>query len=196
MRRISQPWKQRCIARLANHTDTAGRATRFAWLPARTLAAVTRTLTGASNQAASIHYDYNEQMEALLIRDELNRPVESYALDLQGRPVAVTNLEGQVMGLSYYVKDWVRAITRFDGTVLTNAYDGDGRLALVAGPDFTNSFTYYRNGLPKTAVNGQGTVSSTYDGANRLTAVTQPVPQGGVNYAYLPAGQVSSVESV
>ena len=181
---------------VTNHTDTAGRATRLAWLPTHTLAAVTRTLEGATPQDATISYAYNEQMESLLIRDELNRPVEGYALDLQGRPGSVTNLEGQVMAVNYGLGSMVQSVQRFDGSVLNNTYDGEGRLATQTGPDFTNQLTYLRNGLLNSIANGAGLIGNTYDGANRLTSVTQPVPQGSVAYGYLLAGQVDSVSSV
>jgi len=59
-----------------------------------------------TNQEAAIHYDYNAQLETLAIRDELDRRVESYSLDLQGRPVAVTNLEDQVLRSTYGVGAW------------------------------------------------------------------------------------------
>ena len=181
---------------VTNHTDIAGRATRFTWLPAHTLASVTRTLEGATPQAATIAYNYNEQMEALQIRDELNRPVEGYALDLQGRPLTVTNLDGQVMTVTYGLGSMVQSVQRFDGSVLNSTYDGEGRLATQTGPDFTNQMTYLRNGLLNSIANGAGSIGNTYDGANRLTAVTQPVPQGSVTYDYLLAGQVYSVTSV
>ena len=181
---------------VTNHTDTAGRATRLAWLPTHTLASVTRTLAGATPQDATISYAYNEQMESLLIRDELNRPVEGYALDLQGRPGSVTNLEGQVMAVNYGLGSMVQSVQRFDGSVLNNTYDCEGRLATQTGPDFTNQMTYLRNGLLSSSANGAGSIGNTYDGANRLTAVTQPVPQGSVDYGYLLAGQVASVTSV
>ncbi len=184
------------LGNLTNCTDTAGPSTRYAWLPTRKLAAVTRTLTGATNQEAVIHYDYNTQLETLVIRDELDRHVESYGLDLQGRPVTVTNLEGQVLRATYGVGAWVKSIIHFDGTTVSNAYDGEGRLAVSLGPDFTNRVSYLRNGQIKTMAGAQGVISNTFDAAGRLAAVAQPVPQGTVNYGYRPAGQVTSVDSV
>ena len=62
---------------MTNYTDAAGRSTRLAWLPTRKQASVPRTLTGATNQEATIGVDYDQQSSALRIRDEVNRPVET-----------------------------------------------------------------------------------------------------------------------
>jgi hypothetical protein len=64
----------------------------------------------------------------LVIRDPLNRVAEAYDLDLQDRPVAVTNLEGQVMRVNYGLGSFVRFVTRFDGTTVSNTFDTGGRV--------------------------------------------------------------------
>jgi YD repeat-containing protein len=104
------------IGNVTNHVDAAGRTTRFSWLPTRKLASVTRYLTGASNQAAAVGMEYDQQMNVLKIKDELERGVETYQLDLQDRPVKVTNLESQEMTVTYGLGDMVSQLVRFDGS--------------------------------------------------------------------------------
>ena len=75
-------------------------------------------------------------------------------------------------------------------------YSSDARLASVACPDATNVFTYFNNGLPKTAANGLGAIRNSYDGANRLTNSIGVGAEAEVRYTYHPAGQVSNVLSI
>jgi RHS repeat-associated protein len=184
------------IGNLTNHIDTAGRTNSFAWLPTRKLASATRFLiTGGSNQEARVSMAYDQQMNVLNIKDELNRAVEGYKLDLQDRPVSITNVEGQVMSLSWGVGTMLKGMARFDGSSLDFSYDEEARLRLAAFPDESLSLGYYKNGLLMTASNRWGIISNAFDGANRLTAQTQPVPAGHLAYTYYPAGQVSNVMS-
>ena len=81
----------------------------------------------------------------LVIRDPLNRVAEAYDLDLQDRPVAVTNLEGQVMRVNYGLGSFVRSITRFDGTTVSNTFDTGGRLTRARYPDSSSVFSWLAN---------------------------------------------------
>ena len=185
------------IGNVTNHVDVAGRTTAYTWLPTRKLVSTTRYLSSdGSNQAATVGLNYNQQMNTLTIKDELIRPVEAYQLDLQGRPISVTNVEGQVMSLSWGLASMLQRMVRFDGTTNNLAYDSGNRLSQITYPDDTISFTYYKNNLPMTASNRWGTITNTYDGANRLSAQSQPVPNGNVAYGYYPASQVSNVVGV
>jgi len=185
------------IGNVTNHVDVAGRTTAYTWLPTRKRASTTRYLTsGGSNQAVTIGLAYDQQMNVVNVKDELGRGVETYQLDLQDRPTSVTNVENQVMTLSWGLKNMVNQIVRFDGSTNTFVYDDGQRVKQITYPDDTLSFTYYKNGLPNTASNRWGTITNTYDGANRLTAQTQPGPSGNVAYGYYSAGQVSNVVSV
>ena len=185
------------MGNVTNHVDVAGRTKIFSWLPTKKLASTTRYLTASgSNQAVTIGLAYDQQMNVLNIKDELGRAVESYQLDLHDRPMSVTNVESQVMKISWGLQDKVNQIVRFDGATNAFAYDKNSRVSQVSYPDGNISLAYYKNGLPMTASNCWGTISNAFDGANRLTAQIQPVPNGNVAYGYYPAGQVSNTVSV
>ncbi len=185
------------IGNVTNHIDVVGRTNSFTWLPTRKLASAIRYLSaGGSNQAATIQIAYDQQMNAITVRDEMGRPVEAYHLDLQDRPISVTNVESQVMTISWGLKDLVRQIIRFDGTTNAFSYDEGARVSQITYPGDTFSFRYYKNDLPMTASNRWGTISNAFDGASRLTYQSQPVPNGSVSYGYYPAGQVSNAVSV
>ena len=184
------------IGNLTNCVDRGGRTTSLTWLPTGKLASRTRYLAEAGNQAATIGFNYDQQFNTLQITDELGRSVESYQLDLQDRPVSVSNVESQQMTIVWGLGSMIGSITRFDGTTNFLAYNSDGMLQQSAFPDDANNFTYYKNGLPKTASNNGGAVSNQIDGVNRLVMTTSAVPHSAVNYTYFPAGQVSNVVSV
>ena len=161
----------------------------------------------------------------LVIRDPLNRVAEAYDLDLQDRPVAVTNLEGQVMRVNYGLGSFVRSVTRFDGTTVSNTFDTGGRLTRARCPDSSSVFSWLANDRLSSATNATSRLFYTYDRCGRLTnAVSsvrdawivsgewvyddwdeewywsdtshyEPVPLDSVRYAYYPAGQVSNVTS-
>jgi len=185
------------LGNLTNHVDAGGRTNCFAWLPTRKPSSSSRFLTaGGSNQEAKISMSYNQQMNTLNIKDELGRSVEGYQLDLQDRPQSVTNVEGQVMSLSWGLGTLLKCMVRFDGTTNGFAYDAGSRLSQNITSDDTISLTYFNNNLPRTFGNSRGTITNAYDGANRLITQTQPVPSGSLFYGYYPAGQLSNVISV
>ena len=182
------------IGNLTNHVDTMGRDTRYTYKPAGRLSSVIRELAGGS--ALTNSFDYDGLFNSLRIKDAKGRDVESYVLDIQDRPVTVTNVEGQVMSVNYGVAEYVKWVERFDGTVVSNEYDSSGRLYRIGYPGQTNTFSYLDNGLLKTAANLIGAVTNSYNAANRLTSSDGVGPTGRVAYAYYPAGQVSNVLSV
>lgn len=185
------------LGNLTTHLDMAGRSNIYSWLPTRKLAATTRYLVaGGSNQAATIGLAYDQQMNTLNIKDELGRTVEAYILDLQDRPLSVTNLEGQVMFAAWGLGTLVQNMVRFDGTTNRFVYDESSRLSQSILPDDTISLTYFSNNFPRTLGNNRGAITNAYDGANRLVTQSQPVPAGSLSYGYYPAGQRSNVVSV
>jgi len=145
--------------------------------------------------ALTNRYIYDQQFNTLRITDARGRAVESYVLDIQDRPATVTNLEGQTMTVSYGVAEYVKSLCRFDGTVVTNEPDSDGRLWRVHCADTTNTFGYLRNDLLRAAGNEAGIISNAYNAANQLTETVGVSPGGAVSYTYWPAGQVSNVTS-
>ena len=185
------------VGDMTNHVDIGGRTNKYTYAPTARLTSMTRTLVGASsNTDVTVSFAYDNQFNTLAITDALGRAVESYHLDLRDRPVAVTNLESQGMSVTYSVGDFVDEIARSDGTTVDFRYDTDANLRSVIYPDATNAFTYLKNGLLATAGNAEGSVSNTYNAANRLTASVGTAPSGTVSYTHFPAGQVSNVSSV
>ncbi len=183
------------VGNLTNHV-AAGRTTRLTYLPARNLSTVERLLGPGTALTNAVAYD--QQFNVRNLTDAKGRLVESYSLDLQDRPVTATNLEGQTMSVCRGVAGFVKSVTRFDGTTISNAYNPSGRLSQVLYADDTQDFTYLRNGLLQTAADGAGTISNAYDQANRLSSVrvTGSLPQPlTVSYGYAPAGNVTNVTS-
>jgi RHS repeat-associated protein len=180
------------LGKVTNQVDRAGRVASYTYAPGGKLTAVSRQL-GSTN--VTVSYDFDQQFNTLAIRDELNRPVESYALDPLDRPTTVTNLEGQTMSVRYLAGDFVDSITRFDTTVVSNNYNGDGRLKAVCYPDETNRYTYLRNGLVQTMGNSKGSVSNDWNGAGWLVSQTCSagiLPASSASYAYDPIGNVTN----
>ena len=180
---------------LLTNVDTAGREVVYTHVLGR-LACITRTLEGATNQAVTLSFDYDQQLNVLEITDPLGRAVETYQLDLADRVTSVVNVESQEMTLARGVGDYINAITRFDGSEVDFTYNADGYLSEVAHPDATDSYGYLANGLLETAGNEAGIVSNEYDAINRLVSSSGPGPGGAVEYSYYPAGQISNVSFV
>ncbi len=162
---------------LTNRIDTSGRYTRYTYKPSGKLASVSRQY-GTSNLTTSFAFD--QQFNTLSLTDAKGRTVERYTLDIQNRPIAVTNLEGQAMSISYLLGDYVRSVTRFDGTLITNTYTADGLLYQQKYPGSTNTFGYLKNGLMTTAATEQGTISNSFNYANRLVSSVCVAPSGMV----------------
>ncbi|HBA82824.1 MAG TPA: hypothetical protein DCZ95_01900 [Verrucomicrobia bacterium] len=181
------------LGNLTNSIDRAGRATRLTYAPTRKLASVSRLLDG---EEVTTRFDYDNQFNTLKIVDPLGRAVETYGLDMLDRPVVVTNLEGQTLSIAYQVGNYVDRITRFDGTVVSNAYDAKGRLSRLTYPGGFIANTYLADGRLATISDGTGTISNAYDALNRLACIVGATPSSRVEYAYYPAGQVSNVTSV
>ena len=183
------------IGNMTNYLSAEGRTTRYTYAPTRKLSSVVREV--GNGVWATNTFTYDNQFNTLNITDERGRGVESYVMDIQDRPVTVTNLEGQTMSIQYALGNFVKQITRFDGTIVSNTCDADGRMSSVQYPDSTNNFTYCPNGLLKTVQNEFGSISNAYDLANRLI-VQKSVSSvtSEVSYSYFPAGQVSNVISV
>ncbi len=174
---LSESFAYDKMGNLTNHTDTAGRDTRFTYLPTRKLSTVTR---GSGAEEATVTFEYDQQFNSLTIKDALDREVETYTLDIQDRPVSISNIESQTMSVVYGVGDMVKSVTRFDGTTVSNSYDSSARLTGVSWPDASTAFTYYDNSLLKTVANEAGTVSNAFDEANRLTSVASALSVSSV----------------
>jgi RHS repeat-associated protein len=181
---------------VTNYVDIAGRTSRFTWLPGGILSSVSCQL-GATYLTTSLTRD--NQMNTLKITDAKGRSVETYVLDVQDRATSVTNLENQTMSVNYGLGNFIKSITRFDQTVVTNTFDSNGWITKRVFPGITNNFTYLKNGLMRTATNTTCLVSNTWDFANRLTnsrvIIAGSAVTSTVSYTYFPAGQMSNVVS-
>jgi len=190
---VEETFAYDALGNLANHVDTGGRTTIYEYAPGGNITSITKSLGGTD---ITTSFTFDNQLNTLRISDPKGRAVESYSLDIQDRAVTITNLEMQSMTVTYGLADYVRQMRRFDETTVSNAYDGDGWLHEVHYPDGADTFTYYANGLLKTAINETGIVSNQYNRADRLILSAGPVIGSAVSYSYLPAGQVSNVASV
>jgi RHS repeat-associated protein len=188
------------LGNLTNHIDIAGRETVYTWLPTRKLSSIQYKGLG-TNDYGQVTFIYDNQFNSLTIKDTLNRVVEAYNLDIQDRPISVTNVEGQVMTITYGVADMIRSMQRYDGTDVSYMYDEGARISSVSYPNSTNGFTYYGNGLLKSAKNESCESTYQYDVANRLTQEISNLEPETLNfeltnsYTYYPAGQVSNISS-
>lgn len=181
---------------ITNHVDTAGRTNCYTYLPTRILSSVTRQL-GTSNITTSISYD--NQFNTLKIADAKGRAVETYLLDIQDRVTSVTNLEGQTMSATYGVGSYLRKLSRFDGTTVTNTFNSGGFLLNMKYPGTTNSFTYTKAGRFLTLSNEIAVISNSWQQTGWLNSSATAFKSGPtttVAYAYFPAGNLSNVTSV
>ena len=190
---LSETFAYDSIGNLTNWVDTVGRVTRYGYEATRKLTSIVREMSDGAAVTNSL--DYDELFNVLTVRDALNREAETYVLDDQDRAVAATNLEGQSMSVTYDLGRYLSSVTRSDGTTVQADYDSAGLLSELAYPGCTNTYVYLSNGLLETAANESGTISNSYNGANRLVASSCAAPNSAVDYAYLPAGQVSDVTS-
>ncbi len=193
---LSESFSYDGVGNLLTNMDRAGRATRYTYTVSDKPLSITRVLAGGTNQDVTVSFSYDKQFNLTGITDPLGRAVKTYQLDDENRPVQIMNVESQVMTATYVVGDYVSSVTRYDGTVVSNLYDTDGRLYRSLFPGETNELKYYRNNLLKTARNSVGTISNTYDTVNRLTTSVGVGPSSTLSYAYFPAGQISTMVSV
>jgi RHS repeat-associated protein len=192
---LSEVFSYDGFGNLIEHVDTGSRTSSLSYVLGR-LTSITRWLEGVTNQAASIGIGYDNQLNMLSVTDELGRAVERYEMDDADRVVKVVNLETQELTIAYGVLDFVKTIQRFDGSTVGLEYNDQGRISEVRYPAITNLYQWSANGLPVIAENEAGRVSNTWDVAGRLVSSVGPVPEGGIAYTRLPAGNVSSMAGV
>jgi RHS repeat-associated protein len=179
---LTEHFAYNALGYLTNSVDRAGRITDYTYAPGRALTSVTEYLNrGGSNIPVQVAYERDEQLNLLRITDPCGRRAESRRFDIQDRITAVTNMEGQVMDIAYGVGSFVRRIRRFDGSVMSNAYDAVGRRISTAYLSSANqgiaevSHSYYPDGKLKASGDGASSLAFSYDGLNRLAAVTSSV---------------------
>jgi len=186
---------------VTNTADRAGREIDFTYAPTKKLTSVTRDLSeGGTNTPVTISYSFDKMFNALQITEPRGRYVESYQLDLQDRVTSVTNIEDQAMSIDYGVGSFVKEITRFDGSSITNTYDSVGRADTAAYrtagglPAATIAYSYYPDGELRTIADGTSSVSNSYDRLNRLTNVVCSAlsASSAVDYKYDSVGNLTN----
>ena len=180
-------------AKVVRRTDALGREDVYRWVLGLPVHAA-RVADGATNALFSVTHD--PQLDVVAIADPLGRPAESYVLDANGRIVAATNLEGQVMARRYALGRLVASETRFDGTEVAYGYDSSARLAEVAYPDDTLRFGHDRDGLLASAANSAGVVSNFHDAATGWLDASVGADGTEVRFLRSNGGAATSVVSV
>ncbi|MEI6217655.1 MAG: DUF6531 domain-containing protein, partial [bacterium] len=194
---LSETFSYDSMGNLTNHIDTGGRTTRYTYLPSSKLSSAIRRLSTGAELTNSLSYD--NQFNTLTITDAKSRAVETYLMDIMDRVTSVTNLELQSMSVTYGIGQYVKKLSRFDSTTVTNTFDGDGRLSVVKYPGSTNTLTYTKAGRSLTASNEVASISNTWQQTGWLSSSRTGIkagPTATVTYAYCPAGNVSNVTSV
>ena len=174
---------------VVSRTDRGGFATTNVWYPGGKLASVTRCGTDTN---LTIRYDYDQQGNSLTIIDEAGRSVEQYELDDVDRPVQISNVDTQTLHITYGLGRYVKNIQRFDGTIISNKFNGNGWLAIqqvvnpVTGEELAIRKDYYNNGrlMHQAALQSFGSgyatnasLSNAWDGAGRLLRETMSTPE-------------------
>ncbi len=158
---------------LVSYIDVNGTSNEYVYAPTHKLTAVIRStgsIAATNYYAITNSFDYDQQFNSLFLTDALNRPVESYVMDIKDRPIAVTNVEGQVMSINYGVGSMIKSVERFDGTIVSNSYDSSARLTQTVVGSLTNRFSYYKNALVAKVETENGYVTNIYDNANRFVS--------------------------
>ena len=114
------------FGRLTSQVDVVGREYMFFYEADGSLS---KAQFNATSGVVSTSVEYDQQMNTLRICDQTGRVVAAYTLDGQDRAIAVTNVEGQTMTIDYWFGDMVKAITRYDGTIVSNTYNAAGLLS-------------------------------------------------------------------
>lgn len=184
---------------LTYNRDRAGRETVFEYAPRGNLTSTTKYLyQGNSNLPVRVSYDLDERVNTLQITEPRGRYVESYQIDLQDRITCITNIEHQVMDISYTIGTYVDQVARFDGSTVANSYTASGAIKKETYTTPQGTFevesTYWPDGQFKNITEGDHAVTYKYDLANRLTNIQSRVgtDTSTATYQYDPAGNITN----
>ena len=192
----SESYQRDAYGKVTSYLDAAGRTTTVAYTIGNLASVTSKLETPTGTVDVAIQVEYDQQLNTVRITEPLGRSVEAYVLDDADRIVVATNLEGQAMGITYALAGFVDTVTRFDGSEVEFDYSAVGQIARVRYASLTNSYTYLRNGLLRTAENEAGVLSNSYDSASRLTLAVGVAPSGTVRYVYDPFGNVTNMGTV
>ena len=168
---LTNSFAYNALGYLTHSVDRAGRETDYTYVPTKKLTSVTQYLEqGGSNVPVRVGYDLDKQVNVLSVTEPRGRYVESYQLDIQDRVTSVTNIENQVMDIDYGIGNFVKGITRFDGSTVSNEYDQAGRLAIArisnseqGTSNVEVSYDYFLDGELKTISDATSTNTYAYD---------------------------------
>jgi YD repeat-containing protein len=153
---------------VTNHVDFLGRTNLLEWLATGKLAAMRRPMTDGSTNTVECEYD--QQMNLAGVKDSKGRWVERYGRDAMERVAAITNLEGQVLSVTYGGGDLPATVNRFDGSMVRFAYFTNTEDAVYPGlpiriqyPDSTVDSRYWADGRLKWTSNEEGRVEFAFD---------------------------------
>ena len=166
------------------------------------------SVTDFKNLQTTFQYDNNDN--ALSEKNAMNYTTSS-AYDANDNLQTITNAKGGVTTMAYdAATDWLTSIsfggatkqfaynsdgslktyTKPDGTALTSTYDVLGRLV----SDGVNSYSYDSNLRLSTVTRNSKTITLTYDGFSRISAVDyNDFANNKVQYGYDAAGNITTV---
>jgi RHS repeat-associated protein len=194
--------------RMLSETDPAGETTRFAYNKLNQVVQVTdavggittygydiagrlASVTDALTHATTYGYD---TFDRLTSRTDPLSKTESFMYDLNGNPSQRTDRKGQVTTRTYDALDRLHQITYADNSTITYTYDSGNRLTAIAdsvgGPPITRDYDDLDRLILETTA--QGTVSYTYDKADRRATMTV-AGQPTVTYGYDDANRLTTV---
>jgi RHS repeat-associated protein len=165
-----------------------------------------RTSSGTQANTTSYTYDYLGDPLTVTTPDDT---VTTNTYDHLGELTSTENIYDQVTSYNYNYLGDQSEVTNPDQSYTTYGYDPAGNLTssqeygpppaapAIGSPLSTQSYTYDPDGNQLTAVDGNDhTTTSTYNAANELTSVVQPVSASAsdtTSYGYDPAGNQTMV---
>ncbi|HEU4890869.1 MAG TPA: RHS repeat-associated core domain-containing protein [Vicinamibacterales bacterium] len=194
--------------RALSETDPAGQTTRFAYDKLNHVTQVTDprggtttygydtagrlgTVADALNHATTYGYD---AFNRLASRTDPLSNVERFTYDLNGRLAQRTDRKGQVTTRTYDSLNRLQQIAYADNSTITYTYDSGNRLRVIddssSGADVTRDYDDLDRLISETTP--QGTVSYTYDKADRRATMTV-AGQLAVTYGYDAANRLTSI---
>ena len=195
-------------------TDATGRTTTFSYDPAKELTAI------AYSDAKTPNVSFTYDQDGRRVGTSDGTGASSYAYDAAGRIVQSINGAGAKVGYGYDPNGNRTSLAYPDGSAVTRTFDASGHLATLtdwAGRQTRFSFDADGNLTTQAYPNG-AQARFTYDAADQLTQITDSVPAGQIaftesrdnvgqltaesvvgeppggpiNYAYDPAGRLTS----
>jgi RHS repeat-associated protein len=197
LRNVTNPLGQKtlytpdALDRITQLVDAINGATAF------TYDANSNLLTVTDAKSQQTVYTYNNMNRTATRKDPLLK-TETYTYDNNGNIATVTDRKSQVTTYTYDLLNRKTKATYQDGTSTNYTYDAGNRLTQIqekdAGNTVTATITRTYDGLDRLTqeVTAQGTLTYTYDNANRRATMTV-AGQPTVNYTYDNANRLTQI---